>query len=102
LRNEHVKVLPLPDIDLVEEQFLIAALEAAFLGTTVQCHPRPAQIATLFRVLDDGVLFHQLLAPRWVVADARANRMLATLVTRAVAAMRQRGPEMVILGDVNP
>jgi hypothetical protein len=28
--------------------------------------------------------------------------MLATLVTRAVAAMRQRGPGMVILGDVNP
>jgi hypothetical protein len=102
LRNDRVKGRPLPDIDPADELFIMAALEAAFPGTTVQCQPRPAQIATLFRVFDGGVLRRQLLAPRWVLDDARENRMLATLVTRAATAMRQHGPEMVILGDVEP
>jgi hypothetical protein len=80
----------------------MAALKAACPGTTIQCQRRPAQIATLFRVLDGGVLCHQLLASRWVLDDARENRMLATLVARAVAATRQHGPERVILGDGDP
>jgi hypothetical protein len=99
LRNEHVQGHPLPDIDPVDEQFIMAALEAAFPGTAIQCRPGPAQIVILFRVFDGSVLRRKLLASRWVLEDARVNGML---VTRAVDAMCQHGPEMVILGDGDP
>jgi hypothetical protein len=47
------------------------ALEAAFPGTTVDCQPRPAQIATLFRVFFGAVVRHELFAPWRVLDDAR-------------------------------
>jgi hypothetical protein len=40
LRNEHAQAHLLPDIDPVDEQFTMAALSAAFPGTTVQYQPR--------------------------------------------------------------
>jgi hypothetical protein len=77
-QSQRRKRLPQRAIDPVDQQRIMAALEAAFPGTTVKRQPKPAQIATLFRVFDGGVLCCQLLASRWVFDDARVNRMLVT------------------------
>ena len=92
-----------PDIQPTDREFILTALHAAFPNTTVTVHPRPASIATLFRVHDGAVLRHQLLVPRRVLDDARVKRTrlapLAPMMARAIAEMGRRGCDVVILGD---
>jgi hypothetical protein len=86
------------DIQPTDREFILMALHLAFPRTTVTVHPRPASIATLFRVREDAVLRHQLLVPR-ILDDARATRTrLATLMADAVAEMRRVGSEVILLG----
>ena len=96
-------LVPGPDIQPTDGEFILTALHAAFPNTTVTVHPRPASIATLFRVHDGAVLRHQLLVPRRVLEDARVKRTrlapLAPMMTRAMAEMGRRGCDVVILGD---
>jgi hypothetical protein len=63
-----------PDIQPTDREFILTALHAAFPNTTVTVHPRPASIATLFRVHDGAVLRHQLLVLRRVLDDARVKQ----------------------------
>ena len=96
----HDMLVPGPDIQPTDCEFILTTLHAAFPNTTMTVHPRPACIATLFRVRDGAVLRHQLLVPRRAIDDARAKRMpLARMVARAIAEMGQRGRDVVILGD---
>jgi len=89
-----------PDIQPTDREFILTALHAAFPNTTVTVHPRPASIATLFRVHDGAVLRHQLLVPRRVLDDARVKQTpLAPMMTRAIAEMVRPGRDVVILGD---
>jgi hypothetical protein len=93
-------LVPGPDIQPTDREFILTTLHAAFPNTTVTVHPRPASIATLFRVHDGAVLRHELLVPRRVIDDARVKRtLLARMVARAIAEMGQRGRDVVILGD---
>jgi hypothetical protein len=66
-----------PDIRPTDLQFIPTALREAFPTATVTAHPRPASIATLFRV-DDG--------PRHPRPGTDA---LAALIARAGDAMRR-------------
>jgi hypothetical protein len=92
-------LLPGPDIQPIDCEFILTALHAAFPDTTVTAHPRPASIATLFRVREDAVLRHQRLVPKRILDDARATRTpLATLIARAVTEMRRVGSEASLLG----
>ena len=96
----HDMLVPGPDIQPTDREFILTTLHAAFPNTTVTVHPRPASIATLFRVHDGAVLRHELLVPRRVLDDARVKRTpLARMVARAIAEMGQRGRDVVILGD---
>ena len=96
----HDMLVPGPDIQPNDREFILTTLHAAFPNTAVTVHPRPASIATLFRVHDGAVLRHQLLVPRRVIDDARVKRtLLARMVARAIAEMGQRGRDVVILGD---
>jgi hypothetical protein len=91
--------VPGPDIQPTDREFILTALHAAFPDTTVTAHPRPASIATLFRVREDAVLCHQLLVPKRILDDARATRTpLAILIARSVAEMRRVGSEVILLG----
>ena len=92
-------LVPGPDIQPNDREFILTALHAAFPDTTVTVHPRPASIATLFRVREGAVLRHQLLVPKRILDDARATRTrLATLMAHAVADMRGVGSEVILLG----
>ena len=95
-------LVPGPDIQPTDREFILTTLHAAFPNTAVTVHPRPASIATLFRVHDGAVLRHQLLVPRRVLDDAQVKRTrlapLARMVAHAIAEMRQRGRDVVILG----
>ena len=92
-------LVPGPDIQPTDRELILAALHAAFPNTTVTVHPRPASIATLFRVHDGAVLRHQLLVPLRVLGDTRATRTpLATLMAHGVAEMRGVGGEVILLG----
>ena len=91
--------VPGPDIQPTDRELILMALHVAFPDTTVTVHPRPASIATLFRVREDAVLRHQLLVPKRILDDARATRTrLATLMADAVAEMRRVGSEVILLG----
>ena len=95
-------LVPGPDIQPTDCEFILTTLHAAFPNTTVTVHPRPASIATLFRVRDGAVLRHQLLVPRRAIDDARVKRMLLAPVRWwrvRFAEMGQRGRDVVILGD---
>jgi hypothetical protein len=96
-------LVPGPDIQPTDREFILTTLQAAFPNATVTVHPRPASIATLFRVHDGAVLRHQLLVLRRVLDvldDARVKQTpLARMVARAIAEMGQRGRDVVILGD---
>jgi hypothetical protein len=98
----HDMLVPGPDIQLNDCEFILTTLQAAFPNSTVTVHPRPASIATLFRVHDGAVLRHQLLVLRRVLDvldDARVKRTpLGRMVARAIAEMGQRGRDVVILG----
>ena len=102
----HDMLVPGPDIQPTDREFILTTLHAAFPNTRVTVHPRPASIATLFRVHDGAVLRHQLLVPRRVLDDARVKRTpltlkrtpLARMSARAMAEMGQRGCDVVILG----
>jgi hypothetical protein len=90
---------PGPDIQPTDLEFIVTALHTAFPDTTVTVHPRPASIATLFRVREGVVLRHQLLVPKRILDDARATRTrLATLMAHVVAEMRRVGSEIILLG----
>ena len=92
-------LVPGPDIRPTDCELILTALHAAFPDTAVTAHPRPASIATLFRVREGAVLRHQLLVPKRILDDARATRTpLATLIARAVAEMRRVGSEVILLG----
>ena len=92
--------VPGPDIQPTDREFILTTFHAAFPNTTVTVHPRPASIATLFRVHDGAVLCHQLLVPRRVLDDARVKQTpLAPMMARAMAEMGRRGCDVVILGD---
>lgn len=98
----HGMLIPGPDIQPTDREFILTTLHAAFPKATVTIHPRPASIATLFRVHDGAVLRHQLFVPRCVLDDARVKRTrlapLAPMMARAIAEMGQRGCDVVILG----
>lgn len=51
-----------PDIRPTDLQFIPTALREAFPTATVTAHPRPASLATLFRV-NDGPILRQLRVP---------------------------------------
>ena len=96
-------LIPGPDIQPTDRECILTTLHAAFPNTTVTVHPRPASIATLFRVHDGAVLRHQLLVPRRVLDEARVKRTrlapLAPMMARAIAEMGRRCCDVVILGD---
>ena len=99
----HDMRVPGPDIQPNDREFILTTLQAAFPNTRVTVHPRPACIATLFRVHDGAVLRHQLLVPRRVLDDVRVKRTrlapLTPMMARAIAEMGRRGCDVVILGD---
>jgi len=93
-------LVPGPDIQPNDREFILAALHTAFSDLTVTVHSRPASIATLFRVHNGELLRHQLLVPRRVLDDARVKRTrLGPMMARAIAEMGRRGRDVVILGD---